>query len=110
VRTQFCHAVDVMPTILDAVGVAVPEVIDGVGQQPLDGASLLPVLADASAPAPRHTQYFEMLGSRAMYHEGWKATTDHVGPQLSIERELVEGSRELQQDHEEMLDHETNLT
>ena len=99
VRTAFCHAVDIMPTILEAAGVALPEVIDGVAQQPLDGASLLPVLGDAQAPAPRRTQYFEMLGSRAIYHDGWKATTDHVGPQLSIERELVHGSHDLDRDH-----------
>ncbi|HET6223601.1 MAG TPA: arylsulfatase, partial [Dongiaceae bacterium] len=98
IRSQFCHAIDVMPTILDAAGVAVPESIDGVAQQALDGASLLPVLADAAAPPPRGTQYFEMLGSRAIYHAGWKATTDHVGPQLSIEREMVPGSQDLDRD------------
>jgi arylsulfatase len=64
----------------------VPDVIDGVAQQPLDGASLLPVVDDAERRAAR-TQYFEMLGSRAIYHDGWKATTDHVGSQLSVERE-----------------------
>ena len=109
VRTQFCHAVDVMPTILDAASVAVPETIDGVAQQSLDGASLLPVLADAGAPTPRRTQYFEMLGSRAIYHDGWKATTDHVGPQLSIERELVPGSGDLDKDHWALFDLETDF-
>jgi arylsulfatase A-like enzyme len=104
VRTQFCHAVDVMPTVLEAAGIGAPELIDGIVQQPIDGASLLPLLADAGAPARRRTQYFEMLGSRAIYHDGWKATTDHVGPQLSIERERVPGSHELEQDHWALFD------
>jgi arylsulfatase A-like enzyme len=109
VRTQFCHAVDVMPTILDAVGLAVPEAIDGIAQQSLDGASLLPVLVDAGTTSPRRTQYFEMLGSRALYQEGWKVTTDHVGPQLSIERERVPGSHDLEQDHWALFDLETDF-
>jgi arylsulfatase len=104
IRSQFCHAVDVMPTVLDAVGVDVPETLDGVSQQPLDGASLLPMLADAAAPAPRRTQYFEMLGSRAIYHDGWKATTDHIGPQLTVELESVPGSHDFDRDHWALFD------
>jgi arylsulfatase len=104
VRPQFCHAVDVMPTVLEAAGVAVPEVVDGVAQQPLDGASLVPTFADPDAPSPRRTQYFEMLGSRAIYHDGWKAVTDHVGRQLSIERELVTGSHDFATDRWSLFD------
>jgi len=109
VRTQFCHAIDVMPTILEAAGVAVPDVLDGVAQQPFDGTSLLPMLGDPAAPAPHRTQYFEMLGSRAIYHDGWKATTDHVGPQLTIERERVPGSQDLDQDRWELFDLDTDF-
>ncbi len=108
VRTAFSHAVDVMPTILEAAGVPVPAVIDGIAQQPLDGASLLPVVTDG-APSPRRTQYFEMLGSRAIYHDGWKATTDHVGPQLTVEREMVPGSHDLEQDHWALFDLERDF-
>jgi arylsulfatase A-like enzyme len=104
IRTQFCHAVDVMPSILDAAGLAAPEVLDGISQQPLDGASLLPTFVDPTAPAPRRTQYFEMLGSRAIYHDGWKATTDHVGPQLTVEVERVPGSHDLDADHWALFD------
>lgn len=104
IRPQFCHAVDVMPTVLEAAGIAAPEVVDGVAQQPIDGASLLPVLESPGAPAPRRTQYFEMLGSRAIYHDGWKATTDHVGPQLTVEREQVSGSSDFDQDHWALFD------
>jgi arylsulfatase len=104
IRSQFCHAVDVMPSILAAAGVTAPDVLDGVGQQPLDGASLLATFTDPDTPAPRRTQYFEMLGSRAIYHDGWKATTDHVGPQLSIEVEQVPGSHDLDADHWALFD------
>lgn len=102
VRSQFCHVVDLMPTICDIAGVPLPDALDGVPQQPLDGASLRPVLADPGAAAPRRTQYFEMLGSRAIYHDGWKATTDHVGDQLRIERERVTGSHDFDTDRWEL--------
>jgi Sulfatase len=98
VRTQFCHAVDLMPTILDAAGVDIPDVLDGVHQQPLDGKSLLRIFGDANAPRPRNTQYFEMMGSRAIYHDGWKATTDHVDSPYRAERERVHGSHDFETD------------
>lgn len=106
VREQFCHAIDVMPTVLDALGIEAPDEVDGVGQVPLHGASLLPTFAGEGdgAPAPRTTQYFEMLGSRAIYHDGWKATTDHVGHQLSVELRLLEGSSSFEQDHWALFD------
>jgi arylsulfatase A-like enzyme len=104
IRSQFCHAVDVMPTILEAAGIQAPETLDGVTQRPLDGVSLLSVFKDPDAPAPRRTQYFEMLGSRAIYHDGWKATTDHVGPQLSVEIERIPGSHDFDADHWALFD------
>lgn len=104
VRTQFCHAIDLMPTVLDAVGVAAPDVVDGVQQKPLDGASLRPTFDDPQAPEPRKTQYFEMMGSRALWHDGWKVTTDHVGRQLTVEREMVGGSQDLDTDHWALFD------
>src|SRR5262249_50979097 len=90
VRSQFTHVVDLMPTILDAVG------LDGLDG--FDGASLVPTFADAEADTGHHVQYFEMLGSRSMYVDGWKATPDHVGRQISIERKLLEGSKEFATD------------
>ena len=98
VRQQFCHAIDLMPTVLEAAGVDSPPVLDGVGQQPLDGESFLPTFREVDARVERRTQYFEMLGSRAIYHEGWKATTDHVGSMLEAERELMEGSDDFASD------------
>ncbi len=83
IRHQFAHAIDVMPTILELIGIDPPEVIEHVPQSHIDGISFAYLLGPGSAGAPeRHvTQYFEMFGSRAIYHEGWKAVTYHpVGP------------------------------
>ncbi|HUO48900.1 MAG TPA: arylsulfatase [Acidimicrobiales bacterium] len=82
-RRQYAHAVDVLPTILDLVGIAPPDTIDYVPQTHFDGMSQAPlfVAGGIDAPAVRTTQHFEMLGSRAIYHQGWKAVTFHpVGP------------------------------
>src|SRR5579859_2248890 len=98
VRTQFCHAIDLFPTILDVIGVEPPEVVDGVTQQRVDGASIASTFEDMNAPEPRSTQYFEMHGSRGIYHKGWKATTNYVSP-LFGERSHLEGSHDFDDDH-----------
>ncbi|MSO78818.1 MAG: arylsulfatase [Acidimicrobiia bacterium] len=72
VRRQFVHAIDIAPTILDACGIEAPAVIAGVEQRPHEGASIVSTFAEPAAPT-RTTQYFEMLGSRAIHHDGWKA-------------------------------------
>ncbi|MBI2709133.1 MAG: arylsulfatase [Actinobacteria bacterium] len=77
IRRQFCHAVDVAATILDAAGVPAPAWYQGVAQLPMAGSSLLPLLADPAAPAPRRVQYFEQMGHRGIWVDGWKATTYH---------------------------------
>jgi arylsulfatase A-like enzyme len=108
IRPQFCHAVDIAPTLLELVGVEPPAVVDGVTQQKVDGASLAAVLADPEAPAPRHTQYFEMHGSRAIYHQGWKATTDYVSP-LFGERDRIPGSHDFATDRWALFDLESDF-
>ncbi len=77
VRTQFHHIIDIAPTILEAAGIPQPETINGVPQRPMDGVSMAYTWekANANAPSKRGTQYFEMLGNRALYHEGWVACT-----------------------------------
>jgi arylsulfatase len=76
-RTQFTHAIDVLPTVLDIVGVDLPDTLEGIEQSRVDGASFASVLQDPSAPPIRTTQYFEMLGSRSIHHNGWKAVAFH---------------------------------
>lgn len=76
-RRQFCHAIDIAPTILEATGAPTPEEVGGPGQIPLHGRSLLEVLNDPDAPAPRSVQYFEQMGHRGIWAQGWKATTYH---------------------------------
>jgi len=83
IRGQFAHAIDVAPTLVELAGLAYPAQIEGVAQTPVDGVSFAYLLgAGAGQAAERHrTQYFEMFGSRAIYHDGWKAVTFHpVGP------------------------------
>jgi arylsulfatase len=77
VRHQYVHAIDVMPTLLDIIGIDPPDELGGTVQRPLDGASFRATFDQADAPNPRSTQYYEMLGCRAIYHDGWKAVTFH---------------------------------
>ena len=93
-----------MPTIMAAAGLEVPDEVDGVAQQHLDGVSLLGALEDPDAPELHHTQYFEMMGSRSIYHEGWKATTDHISTGVLDEEELAIGSRDFAEDRWELFD------
>jgi arylsulfatase len=109
VRGQFAHVIDLFPTVLDAVGLEVPDQVDGVDQQPVDGASLRPTFDDAAAPDPRTTQYFEMMASRALYHEGWKVTTDHVSQGVLDEEALMPGSKDLAGDHWALFDLTTDF-
>jgi len=80
IRTQFHHVVDILPTLLEVAGVKMPTVVDGVRQVPLDGMSLAYTFDDAKAPERRHTQYFEIFGYRAIYHDGWLASTQVKNP------------------------------
>jgi len=78
VRDQYVHAIDLLPTILDCVGLDAPAHIDSVEQSPIEGVSFRHTFDDASAPSRRTTQYFEMLGCRGLYHDGWKAVVHHL--------------------------------
>ncbi|MCB0203688.1 MAG: arylsulfatase [Anaerolineae bacterium] len=86
-RAQFTHVIDVGPTILEAVGIPEPKVVDGIEQEPMDGTSFLFSFDDASAPERHTEQYFEMFGARAMYKDGWWAASrpDRIPWDLSPE-------------------------
>ena len=76
-RRQYVHAIDLVPTILDAAGIEPPRQLRGVTQKPIEGTSFLPTIADEQAPDRHVTQYYEMFACRALYHDGWKAVTYH---------------------------------
>jgi len=78
-RSQYHHSTDIVPTILEACGVNMPANIDGVTQTPLAGVSMAYTFANANAPTTKQTQYFEMVGTRGIWHSGWMAVTQH-GP------------------------------
>ena len=77
IRRQFHHLIDITPTILEAAGISAPETLNGIKQRAMDGVSMAYTWdkANASAPSRRPTQYFEMLGNRAIYNDGWVAAT-----------------------------------
>ena len=82
-RHQYVHAVDIFPTLLEMIGIDSPAVLKGVEQSPIEGVSFAYTLSDPLAPSQHVTQYYEMLGSRAMYHDGWKAVVFHPLPIVS---------------------------
>ncbi|MGR8935758.1 MAG: arylsulfatase [Gammaproteobacteria bacterium] len=79
-RTQWHHVVDVAPTVLEIAGLPMPKSVNGTPQQPFEGVSLAYTLNDAQAANRHHTQYFEIAGNRAVYHDGWLARTVHRAP------------------------------
>ncbi len=79
-RTQFHHCNDIVPTIYEIIGITPPRVVNGIAQDPIDGTSFAYVLDDPDAPGRLHTQYFEIMGSRSIYHDGWIASA--FGPRI----------------------------
>ncbi len=82
IRPQFSHVIDIVPTILEATGIQAPEMVNGIKQKPIEGVSIAYTFdkANANAPSKHETQYFEMVGNRAIYHDGWVAATTPPSP------------------------------
>jgi arylsulfatase len=82
IRNQFHHLIDIVPTILEATGIPAPQMVNGIGQKPIEGVSLVYTFdkGNANAPSTRTTQYFEMFANRAIYHDGWIAATTPPAP------------------------------
>ena len=82
IRTQFHHVIDIVPTILEATGIQAPLMVNGIAQKPIEGVSMAYTFdkANANAPSRHETQYFEMVGNRAIYHDGWIAATTPPEP------------------------------
>jgi arylsulfatase A-like enzyme len=81
-RKQFHHVIDIVPLILEATGIKAPEVVNGIEQRPIEGVSMAYTFdeSNAHAPSKRDTQYFEMVGNRGIYHDGWMANTGPAAP------------------------------
>jgi arylsulfatase A-like enzyme len=93
IRTQFHHMIDIVPTILEATGIQAPAMVNGIAQKPIEGISMVYTFNEANvkAPSARKTQYFEMFGNRAIYHDGWVAcTTPPAAPWLMGTTKLPE--------------------
>jgi arylsulfatase A-like enzyme len=75
IRSQFSHVIDIVPTIYEAAGITPPTVMDGVQQKPIEGTSLVYTFDNANAPTRHTTQYFELVGNRGIYKDGWMAST-----------------------------------
>lgn len=103
IRHHYAHAIDMVPTVLDALGIAPPEQIRGVTQSPIQGVSLAPTFKDAKAEDRHKTQYFEMFAHRAIYHDGWRAVCPFPGPSFT-EAKAFFGQLELTEDKLRELD------
>lgn len=93
IRNQFHHVIDITPTILEATGITQPDYVDGIKQSPMEGVSMMYTFdaKNKNAPSTHKTQYFEMMGDRALYHDGWLASTkvmrapwDHMPPKVGV--------------------------
>jgi len=107
-RSQFCHVIDVAPTVLEAAGIPEPTAVNGIQQRPLEGTSMAYSFEDAKAPERHETQYFEIFCNRGIYHKGWSAVTRHSCP-FAVETlpafdddvwELYDGSKDWTQAHD----------
>ncbi len=96
IRSQFQHVVDIAPTILEAAGIPAPTTVNGVKQSPMEGVSMVYTWDDAKAVDRHKTQYFEIVGNRAIYHDGWVAATVHKAPwEAAPRRKLADDIWEL---------------
>ncbi|MGC1885452.1 MAG: arylsulfatase [Stellaceae bacterium] len=93
VRPQWHHVIDIAPTILEAAGLPEPRVVDGTAQTPIQGVSMIYSFADPAAASRHHTQYFEILGNRGIYHDGWLAGTVHRAPWEYVPRATLENDK-----------------
>jgi arylsulfatase A-like enzyme len=110
VRDQFCHIIDIAPTVLEAAGIPAPTFVHGVQQHPYEGTSMVYSFGDADAPEQHDVQYFEMFGNRGIYYRGWSAVTKHSTPWVLVGQvkpafdddvwELYDGSKDWTQAHD----------
>jgi arylsulfatase len=83
IRQQYAHAIDLVPTVLELLNIEPPSTIKGVTQSPIEGVSFAHSLGNANVPTKHLTQYFEMMGHRSIYHDGWRAVCPWPGPSFT---------------------------
>lgn len=103
-REQFTHVTDIVPTLYEVAGISAPDAIDGVEQEPIDGTSFAFAFNDPSARSRHRTQYFELNGNRAIYHDGWIAAARHEVPWLT------ERNEDFTDDHWELYDIDSDFS
>jgi arylsulfatase len=118
-RHQFCHVIDVAPTILEVAGIPEPTFVHGVQQSPYEGTSMAYTFGEPDAPERHDVQYFEMFGNRGIYYKGWSAVTKHLTPWLMTGQdapafdddvwELYDGSGDWTQAHDLSKEHPEKL-
>ena len=108
IRPQYAHAIDVTPTVLNLLGIAFPDVIEGIQQSPVHGTSFAHCLADPEQPSNHLIQYYEIRGCRAMYAEGWKAVTYH--PRIGLAWDGSDPTRPYSADKWELYHLETDFS
>ena len=94
-RSQWHHVIDVVPTILEAIGLPEPRIVNGTPQRPIEGGSMLYSFQEANAPSRHQVQYFEMFGNRGLYFDGWFAGTIHLKPWGKVENRFPDDTWEL---------------
>jgi len=92
IRWQFHHVIDILPTILEVTGIRAPDTVDGISQKPIEGVSLAYTFdkENANGPSPHHTQYFEMMGVRGLYQDGWMLSAVPIRPPWELLGKTVE--------------------
>jgi arylsulfatase A-like enzyme len=92
IRWQFHHVIDILPTILEVTGIRAPDMVDGIAQKPVEGVSLAYTFdkENANAPTTRQTQYFEMMGVRGLYHDGWMLSAVPIRPPWELLGKAIE--------------------
>ena len=95
IRSQWHHVIDIVPTILEAIKVPEPRIVNGTPQRPIEGGSMLYSFDDAKSPSRHQIQYFEMFGNRGIYFDGWFAGTIHLKPWGKVENKFPDDTWEL---------------
>ncbi|MEG3438310.1 arylsulfatase [Pannus brasiliensis CCIBt3594] len=89
IRSQFCHVIDVAPTVLEVANIPEPTMVNGVLQSPYEGTSMVYTFTDKDAPERHDVQYFEMFGNRGIYYKGWSAITKHRTPWVMTGQKML---------------------